>query len=80
MTDDVPQSAIGVQLGQRPRRNAAGVTECLGRPAGIAMGSRAIAGEFTADGAGAAPKQPGNGSLANTLLHQQCKGQAIFWL
>lgn len=80
ITDHAPQRAMRVQLGQRPRRNAADLTSCLGSLEGIAIDNRAIASELTANGAGAAPEQEGNGSLAQTLLHKGYQSQAIFWL
>lgn len=69
-----------VQLGKWPRCNAADLTSCLSSLEGVAIDNRAIASELTANGAGAALEQAGNGLLAQTLLHKGCQRQAIFWL
>ncbi len=63
-----PQRAVRVQLGQRPSGKATGFTGGLGGLEGIALERAAIARQLTADGAGTAPEQAGDGSLAQTLL------------
>jgi hypothetical protein len=75
-----PQGALRVQLGQGPGSDATGLTGRLGRLEGIAIRSRTIAGKLTANGAGAAPEQVSNGSLAIALLQKRSHSQPIFWL
>jgi len=75
-----PQGAVRVQLGQGPGRNTTGLTGRLGGLESIAIASRPIAAQLTANGAGAAAKDAGNGSLAPALLQKRSHRQPIFWL
>lgn len=80
IADHMPQSAMRVQLGQRPRGDATGFAGGLGGLEGIAIGWTAIASKLTANGAGAAPEAAGNGALAPALLQKRGDRQAVFWL
>ena len=80
IADHAPQSALRVQVGKGPTRNPTGLTGRLGGLESIAIGCRPIATKLTANGAGAAAKETGNGTLAPALLQKRSHRQPIFWL
>lgn len=79
IADHMPERPVRMKFGQRPGGSAARDTGGLPGLGGVAAGA-AVASQFTADGAGVAPEQSGDGPLAQVLLQEGCDGDAVLGL